>query len=529
MCGRRRLVKLLLKSGADPQLVNKNAKKPFDVAKSEKVKKLLEGGDVESSDEDDKDDDNQQPERITLKLKQQIVTTSSSDSTTYRLVSSVAPSVAPATFSDISDEEDEDESNLRAAIDATTTKRSPSPGDGEKKEEEPLALPLTPGQPVAVKQEVEEEKTEPVQIKQELPDEVEESADVKKEIDDQAIKREIKEEPEEQEPKVPPIKIFRENSKGSKKTSEEDVSYVVRSSEASTSMDTTGTAITSRKEDIVLSKDPQTVEERRITRSAFRSQQQKEQKEQNKDDDDDKEKQIREQEEDSNQSGHSTETIRRKPARPKTPPCYKSSYDLHNEIRKQMDERWMSMNLSRARPRAPHAFNRYLSVTCDYVLEGKPRNFESSVKHDLPDNLKKIWQEQEKERIQLRMEHQVERDRLRLCMEQAVLRVHGRASRTNQADTINVCTILKDRETYTMNRFATPVTTGKGRFAGRRQFVQWLQDIDDIFEKRKEQMIARQKHEADALYAVQQLDWPPNTNISLPKVNVVSSFALLPT
>lgn len=92
---------------------------------------------MESSDEDDKEDDHQQPERITLKLKQQIVTTASSDSTTYRLVSSVAPSVTPATFSDISDEEDEYESNLRATIDATTTRRSPTPGDGEKKEEAP--------------------------------------------------------------------------------------------------------------------------------------------------------------------------------------------------------------------------------------------------------------------------------------------------------------------------------------------------------------------------------------------------------
>lgn len=134
----------------------------------------------------------------------------------------------------------------------------------------PTALPQTPGQPVPVKQEIEEENTEPLQIKQELPDEVEEAVNVKKEIEDQAIKREIKEEPEEQEPKVPPIKIFRENSKGSKKTSEEDVSYVVRSSEASTSMDATGTTISSRKEDTVLNKDPQTVEERRITRSAFR-------------------------------------------------------------------------------------------------------------------------------------------------------------------------------------------------------------------------------------------------------------------
>lgn len=59
--------------------------------------------------------------------------------------------------------------------------------------------------------------------------------------------------------------------------------------------------------------------------------------------------------------------------------------------------------------------------------------------------------------------------------------------------------------------------------------MQWLQDIDDIFEKKKEQMIARQKHEADALFAVQQLDWPTNTGCPLAKVNVVSSFALLPT
>lgn len=107
------------------------------------------------------------------------------------------------------------------------------------------------------------------------------------------------------------------------------------------------------------------------------------------------------------------------------------------------------MNLKRARPRAPHAFNRYLSVTCDYVLEGKPINFETPMPLNLPDNVKKIWQEQEKERVQLRMEHQVERDRLRLCMEQAVLRVHGRASRTNQVSNIYHNRFNKQQSKYT--------------------------------------------------------------------------------
>merc|ERR1712226_362679 len=94
--------------------------------------------------------------------------------------------------------------------------------------------------------------------------------------------------------------------------------------------------------------------------------------------------------------------------------------------------------------------------------------------------------------------------------EQEILRVHGRAARAlaNQSLPYSVCTILRDEEIY------TPIDPQqekknrdiRSRYNGRL-FLSWLQDVDDKWEKIKEQMVLRHHNEAESLNAVQKLDW----------------------
>ena len=76
-------------------------------------------------------------------------------------------------------------------------------------------------------------------------------------------------------------------------------------------------------------------------------------------------------------------------------------------------------------------------------------------------------------------------------------------------------------------------------------FSQWLQDIDDKWEKIKESALLRQRREAESLQAIQKLDWewkgkengyydPKSTGLvniddsCVPLVKVIDDFDLLP-
>ncbi len=75
-----------------------------------------------------------------------------------------------------------------------------------------------------------------------------------------------------------------------------------------------------------------------------------------------------------------------------------------------------------------------------------------------------------------------------LSIEQEILRVHGRAARAmkNQSTPLSMCAILRDEEVY------NPITSemeerergARSRYNGR-QFLSWLQDVDDKYEKIK--------------------------------------------
>ena len=74
-----------------------------------------------------------------------------------------------------------------------------------------------------------------------------------------------------------------------------------------------------------------------------------------------------------------------------------------------------------------------------------------------------------------------------LSNEQEIVRVHGRGARAmaNQGTPFSFCSILRDENTFNLD----PETEAKKedrrtRYNGR-QFLSWLQEIDDKFEKLK--------------------------------------------
>ncbi|XP_030761204.1 ankyrin repeat domain-containing protein 12 isoform X5 [Sitophilus oryzae] len=221
--------------------------------------------------------------------------------------------------------------------------------------------------------------------------------------------------------------------------------------------------------------------------------------------------------------------------------CYK----LFMNIRKQIEKRRKGLYL--VQPKPPQGFNHYLMNRCTYVLENTaPTTPNINYPPTLPQQMKDLFAEQEKERYRLRMQHVIEKEKLVLSVEQEILRVHGKAVRTlhNQPLPYSVCTILRDEEVYNL---ITPEQEEKDRVArarfNGRLFLSWLQDVDDKWEKIKEHMLLRHHHEAESLHAVQKMNWewklkelslcdkkstPKIDKVHVPEVHVSDDFNLLP-
>lgn len=189
--------------------------------------------------------------------------------------------------------------------------------------------------------------------------------------------------------------------------------------------------------------------------------------------------------------------------------------EKHLNIRKQIEQR--RKNLFPVQPKPPEGFRDYLMNKKTYHLQGntgKDSRIQPIPKIAPPPSLEGPFRDlflcQENERYKLRMKHLVEKEKLVLAVEQEILRVHGRAARAlaNQSLPYSVCTILRDKEIY------TPIDPNqeeknrdiRSRYNGRL-FFSWLQDVDDKWEKIKEQMVLRHHNEAESLNAVQKMDW----------------------
>ncbi|XP_072296791.1 ankyrin repeat domain-containing protein 12 isoform X2 [Eucyclogobius newberryi] len=166
-------------------------------------------------------------------------------------------------------------------------------------------------------------------------------------------------------------------------------------------------------------------------------------------------------------------------------------------------------------PQPPQYYDEYVTFNGSYLLDGNPLSKlcipTITPPPSLPEQLKEMFKQQEVVRMKLRLQHSIEREKLIVSNEQEVLRVHYRAARTlaNQTLPFSACTVLLDAEVYNMPQDVQSddgKTSVRDRF-NARQFMSWLQDVDDKFDKLKTCLLMRQQHEAAALNAVQRLEW----------------------
>ncbi|XP_029446863.1 ankyrin repeat domain-containing protein 12 isoform X2 [Rhinatrema bivittatum] len=188
-------------------------------------------------------------------------------------------------------------------------------------------------------------------------------------------------------------------------------------------------------------------------------------------------------------------------------------YFEYLHIRKKIEER--RKLLCSVIPQAPQYYDEYVTFNGSYLLDGNPLSKlcipTITPPPSLSEPLKELFRQQEIVRMKLRLQHSIEREKLIVSNEQEVLRVHYRAARTlaNQALPFSACTVLLDAEVYNVPQ-ESQVDDGKTSVRDRfnaRQFMSWLQDVDDKFDKLKTCLLMRQQHEAAALNAVQRLEW----------------------
>ncbi|XP_060099988.1 ankyrin repeat domain-containing protein 12 isoform X2 [Heteronotia binoei] len=212
-------------------------------------------------------------------------------------------------------------------------------------------------------------------------------------------------------------------------------------------------------------------------------------------------------------------------------------YFEYLHIRKKIEEK--RKLLCSVIPQAPQYYDEYVTFNGSYLLDGNPLSKicipTITPPPSLSDPLKELFRQQEVVRMKLRLQHSIEREKLIVSNEQEVLRVHYRAARTlaNQTLPFSACTVLLDAEVYNVpmdtqkllniprcvagvalrSELGQPsLETDDGKTSVRdrfnaRQFMSWLQDVDDKFDKLKTCLLMRQQHEAAALNAVQRLEW----------------------
>ncbi|XP_061694570.1 ankyrin repeat domain-containing protein 12 isoform X2 [Syngnathoides biaculeatus] len=182
-------------------------------------------------------------------------------------------------------------------------------------------------------------------------------------------------------------------------------------------------------------------------------------------------------------------------------------------IRRKIEEK--RKVLCSVAPQPPQYYDEYVTFNGSYLLDGNPLSKlcipTITPPPSLPEQLKEMFKKQEVVRMKLRLQHSIEREKLIVSNEQEVLRVHYRAARTlaNQTLPFSACTVLLDAEVYNMPQDVQSddgKTSVRDRF-NARQFMSWLQDVDDKFDKLKTCLLMRQQHEAAALNAVQRLEW----------------------
>lgn len=251
-----------------------------------------------------------------------------------------------------------------------------------------------------------------------------------------------------------------------------------------------------------------------------------------------------------------------------------NSFELYRDIMKRPHKKMMKLNY--IQPKAPHGFKDYRINSGPYLLDGnklgvglsgskfplrmKLRNIQKLSYYqpsaEVPKSIQigsplyELFQDQEKERHQMRIQHLKERERSILAAEQEMLRVYNKAAIADvkQKLHLSACTYLyyqekyhyldektapkevphsqdnsflciegdrkeerscsengdadSDASTLELNRNVVPE-----EMSDKDTFLNQLQEIDDKWAKIKKDMLVRHKNEADGLYAVQTLEW----------------------
>ncbi|VDM17057.1 unnamed protein product [Hydatigera taeniaeformis] len=165
-------------------------------------------------------------------------------------------------------------------------------------------------------------------------------------------------------------------------------------------------------------------------------------------------------------------------------------------------------------PKEPTGYQDYLLVTRDYLLAGNTPHLVSrrQCPPELPQALIELFEEQEDERHIQALKHQSEREQLRLCAEQSVLRAQTRATiaLANQPRPLSFCSVMALKGFTYLPPFKDPEHRDEESVRDRfkaRTLIGWLQDIKDNFHLEKKKLLCRQLHEAESLMMVQKLDW----------------------
>ncbi|CAK8682660.1 unnamed protein product [Clavelina lepadiformis] len=226
-------------------------------------------------------------------------------------------------------------------------------------------------------------------------------------------------------------------------------------------------------------------------------------------------------------------------------------YEERAAIQKQMYEK--RKKITTVIPQAPQYYWEYMTFTGGYLLNGSRESHLSVPVLAPPPSLCEpmigLFNAHEEQRVRLRVQHAIQREKLIMSCEQEIMRVHCRAARTvhNQQVPFSACAVLMDNEVYNMPRTTSENEVGKPSIRDRynaRMFISWLQDVDDKYEKMKSALLARQKHEAEAMFAVQKTEWilkrqevehsqwtvklEDVNEVYVPIVNIADDFDLLP-
>ncbi|VDL59471.1 unnamed protein product [Hymenolepis diminuta] len=205
------------------------------------------------------------------------------------------------------------------------------------------------------------------------------------------------------------------------------------------------------------------------------------------------------------------------PNKPSSSGWGENPYDKAAELNRGFCE--LIGKLVELQPKEPAGYQDYLLVTRDYLLAGYVPQYISRrpCPPELPPPLIELFEEQEDERYAQALKHQSEREQLRLCAEQSVLRAQTRATiaLANQPRPLSFCSVLalkgftylpsfKDSEHRAS--LLSDEESVRDRFKART-LIGWLQDIKDNFHAEKKKLLCRQLHEAESLMMVQKLDW----------------------